>query len=160
MMTRRSLALLLAVLAINLACAQAPQHYAPTQLRDFPRGTLTIQRSEGRDTFQVFIADTPAHQSQGLMWIRDLPADHGMLFPLATPRVMQMWMKNTYIPLDMVFFGPDGRILHIAASATPLSTDIISSGVEVAGVLELRGGEAARRGIGIGDTLLLGARQR
>lgn len=155
MMTRRTLVALLAVLMVDTACAQAPHRYAPTQLRDFPRGTLTIQRSDGRDTFQVFIADTPARQAQGLMWIRDLPADHGMVFPLASPRPMQMWMKNTYIPLDMVFFDGKGHILGMAENATPLSTDTISSGVTVAGVLELRGGEAARRGIRVGDKLTL-----
>ncbi len=154
MMIRRVLTALLATLMLGSACAQTLPGYQPAQLKEFPRSALTIQRAEGRDGFQVFIADTPSRQAQGLMWIRDLPADYGMLFLLQTPRPMQMWMKNTYIPLDMLFFGPDGRILHIAANARPLTTDIIASGVDVAGVLEVRGGEAARRGIKIGDRLL------
>ncbi|MGC4028903.1 MAG: DUF192 domain-containing protein [Steroidobacteraceae bacterium] len=160
MMTRRMLTALLAALALDAACAQVPRDYQPAQLKEFPRSTLTIQRADGRDTFHVFIADTPPRQAQGLMWIRDLPADYGMLFLLDAPRPMQMWMKNTYIRLDMVFFGPDGRILNIAADARPLNTDIIDSGGAVAGVLELRGGEAGRRGIKAGDRLLHPALQR
>jgi uncharacterized membrane protein (UPF0127 family) len=154
MMTRRALTAVLATLLLDAACAQSPRAWQPAQLKEFARSTLTIQRSEGRDSFQIFIADTPARQAQGLMWIRDLPADYGMLFLLEAPRPMQMWMKNTYIPLDMVFFAPDGRILKIAVNAQPLKTDIIASGVTVAGVLELRGGETARRGIKVGDRLL------
>lgn len=143
-----------AMLLLGVACAQAPRAWTPAQLKDFPRSTLTIQRAAGRDTLQVFIADTPARQTQGLMWIRDLPADHGMLFLLDAPRPMQMWMKNTYIPLDMLFFAGDGRILRIVANTTPLSTDIISSESEVAGVLELKGGATRRMGVEVGDRLL------
>lgn len=143
-------------MALLLGLASAPQaaQWSPAQLKDFPRSTLTIQRASGRDTLQVFIADTPARQSQGLMWIRDLPADHGMLFLLDAPRPMQMWMKNTYLPLDMVFFAPDGRIVQIVARTTPLSTDIIASDSAVGGVLEIRGGEAARLGLAVGDRLV------
>lgn len=153
MMTRRLLTTLLATLWLNAACAQAPRDWQPAQLKDFQRSALTIQRAQGRDSFQVFIADTPARQAQGLMWIRDMPADYGMLFLLDAPRPMQMWMKNTYMGLDMVFFGTDGRILKIA-NAQPLKTDIISSDVAVGGVLELRAGETARRDIKVGDRLL------
>ena len=123
----------------------------PAQLRDFPRGRLAIDRAGGRDEFDIWLADTPERSQQGLMFVRELPPDRGMLFPLANERVMSMWMKNTYIPLDMLFIGRDGRIMSIAADTTPLSTAIIDSGAPVYGVLELRGGESRRRGIRVGD---------
>lgn len=142
------------------ACAQAPatRDFQPSQLRDFPRGELTIERSGGRDTFRIWIADNDQRSQQGLMWIRQLPADYGMLFPLDPPREMHMWMKNTYVSLDMLFFDPEGRITHIHRRAVPLSEEIISSGGRVAGVLELLGGEATRRDIKVGDRIVLGSR--
>ena len=88
------------------------------------------------------------------MWVRQLPADHGMLFLLPQTRPMSMWMKNTFIPLDMVFFDTRGRILRIHERAVPQTEDIIDSGVAVAGVLEILGGEARRRGLQVGDRLL------
>jgi uncharacterized membrane protein (UPF0127 family) len=97
------------------------------------------------------MADTPAQQQQGLMWVQQLPADHGMLFVLTAPRPMSMWMKNTYVPLDMLFVDARGRITHIAHKTTPLSEEIISSNGDVAGVVEILAGEAARRGIAVGD---------
>lgn len=149
---RRPAAALIAVLAIGLAasCISATE-FSPAQLKGFPRGTLSIVRKDGSDDFQIWIADTSARQQQGLMFLQELPGDRGMLFPLRDLRVMTMWMKNTYIALDMVFIGDDGRIAAIAANTTPLSTDIVSSGVAVRAVLELKGGETARRGIRPGD---------
>lgn len=150
-----ALAWLYLLLAVSACGAQARADFQPTQLRGFARDTLTIERREGRDTFQVWLARTPTEQQQGLMWIRELPRDHGMLFLLDTPRDMDMWMKNTYVSLDMVFFDTDGRISHIHRNATPLSEDIISSRGTVAGVLELLAGETERRGIRPGDRILL-----
>lgn len=140
------------------ACAQAPGagEFQPAQLRGFPRGTLSIERSDGRDAFRIWIADTPERAQQGLMWIRELPRDYGMVFPLDPPRTMDMWMKNTYVSLDMLFYDGDGRIVRIRHRATPLSEEIISSGAVVAGVLEILGGEAGRRGIDVGDRIVVG----
>lgn len=141
--------------AVTPACAQMPRtDFQPAQLRDFRRDTLIIQRSGGRDQFSIWVAETTAQHEQGLMWIQQLPPDYGMLFLLSDTRPMSMWMKNTYVPLDMVFFDDKGRILHIHEHAVPLSEAIIDSGGEVAGVLEILGGEAHRRGIQIGDRLL------
>ena len=152
------LLLCLAVLGGALpACAQQPTGAAafqPAQLRDFSRSQLSIERRGGRDSFQIWLAETPAQQQQGLMWIRQLPADHGMLFVLDAPRAMTMWMKNTYVPLDMLFVDATGRITHVVHRATPLSEQFISSGGEVAGVLEIAGGEAQRRGIAVGDRIV------
>lgn len=153
----------LALLGIGMlpACAAQPAPAAtptaastPTQLRNFARSQLTIERRGGRDTLQIWLAQTSAEQEQGLMWIQHLPADQGMLFVLGQPRPMTMWMKNTYVSLDMLFVDRQGRITHIAQRAKPLSEDLIESGGEVAGVLEIGAGEAQRRGIAIGDRLI------
>ncbi|MEO6079756.1 MAG: DUF192 domain-containing protein [Steroidobacteraceae bacterium] len=139
------------------ACAaqpSAPAVFQPVQLRDFPRSQLAIERRNGRDSFQIWLAETPAQQEQGLMWIRQLPVDYGMLFLLGGPRPMSMWMKNTYVSLDMLFINGTGRITHIVQRATPLSEAIITSNGEVAGVLEIAGGEVMRRGIAVGDRVM------
>ena len=142
------------------AVAATAGEFQPAQLKGFPRGELTIERAQGRDSFRIWIADTPARHQQGLMWLKELPADHGMLFVLDAPRPFTIWMKNTYVPLDIVFIGTDGRIASIARNARPLSTDLIPSGGDVAGVLEILGGEADRRGIAIGDRLVYRATGR
>jgi len=146
----------LAMLLLTLpAWSQAAKDFQPAQLRDFPRATLDIERSEGRDRLHIWIADTQARQEQGLMWIRQMPPDYGMVFPLDPPRDMSMWMKNTYLSLDMLFYDEAGRITHIQQHATPLSEAIISSSGVVAGVVEMLGGEVARRGIKVGDRVVI-----
>ena len=142
------------------ACAAQPATtssaaaFQPTQLRNFTRSQLAIERQGGRDTLQIWLAQTSEEQQQGLMFIQQLPADYGMLFVLGAARPMSMWMKNTYVSLDMLFVDARGRITHIVERAKPLSEDIISSGGEVAGVLEIAGGEVQRRGIRVGDRLI------
>jgi uncharacterized membrane protein (UPF0127 family) len=152
------MALGLGLLLASVAGAQAPPASAatptPTQLKDFPRDSLVIQRSSGRDLFQIWVATTPAQHEQGLMWVRQLAPDQGMLFLLESPRPMTMWMKNTYVPLDMVFADEAGRIVGIARNTTPLSTALISSPSNVAAVLEILAGESNRRGITVGDRLV------
>lgn len=153
---KQAFAILLAlVLATTTACAQTATEAQPSQLQDFPRGTLQIERTGGRDSFSVWVADTSARQEQGLMWVREMPRDQGMVFPLIPPRVMYMWMKNTYLPLDMLFYDYQGRITHIEENTTPMSEHIIESGGVVAGVVELLGGEVARRGIKRGDRVVV-----
>lgn len=142
-LTRLLAALLLSASAACLSAAE----FAPAQLKGFPRDTLQLEVGSVSTTVQIWLADTPERQQQGLMFLTDLPSGYGMLFPLQAPRVMTMWMKNTYVPLDMVFIGEDGRVLRIAHDTKPLSEDIISSGVAVAAVLELRAGEARRLGL-------------
>jgi hypothetical protein len=151
------MALSLGLLLASVTGAQAPSASVaptPTQLKDFPRDSLVIQRSSGRDLFQIWVATTPAQHEQGLMWVRQLAPDQGMLFLLDSPRPMTMWMKNTYVPLDMVFADEAGRIVGIARNTTPLSTSLISSPTNVAAVLEILGGESNRRGIAVGDRLV------
>ena len=145
---RLALGLLLAGALGSSCLAQS----APIEsLTHFPRTTLDIAANGHHDRFDIWIADTPQRQEQGLMFVRDLPAREGMLFPESSPQVAHFWMKNTYIPLDMVFVGEDGRVAKIIANAHPFSLDVLSSDVPVIAVLEIRGGEAALLGIRVGD---------
>ena len=139
------------LLAGTLASVCLAQSMTIESLTHFPRTTLDIVAHGHHDRFEVWIADTPPRQEQGLMFVRDLPASEGMLFPQDSPQVAHFWMKNTYIPLDMVFVGEDGRIAKIIANARPFSLDVLSSDVPVVAVLEIRGGEAQQLGIGVGD---------
>jgi uncharacterized membrane protein (UPF0127 family) len=101
--------------------------------------------------FQVWIADNPARQEQGLMFVRDLPAGQGMIFPQKKPRKMTMWMKNTYVELDIVFIGEKGAIDKIIEHAKPLDLTTLSSDKDVTAVLELKGGVSADLGLKVGD---------
>jgi uncharacterized membrane protein (UPF0127 family) len=145
------LSLIAVLFVLPAAHAQEPDAAHLLDLGTFPRTTLEIHSGKETHTFNIWLAQTEQQQQQGLMFVRDLPPDRGMLFLSAAPRVFTMWMKNTYIPLDMVFIAPDHRIAKIAANTTPHSLDIISSDVAVAGILELKAGEAARRSLHAGD---------
>jgi hypothetical protein len=123
-------------------------------LSAFPRTSLEIlngKSRKGAHDFDVWIADNPGRQEQGLMFVRDLPASQGMLFPLAKPRKMTMWMKNTYVELDIVFIGEKGAIDKIIEHAKPLDLTTLASDKNVSAVLELKGGEAAALGLKAGD---------
>ncbi len=120
-------------------------------LSHFPRTTLEIAGAGPLHRFQVWVANTPARQQQGLMFVRDLPPDRGMLFPEPAPQVAYFWMENTYIPLDMLFVGENHRIEKIIARATPFSRAVLSSGQPVIAVIELKGGDAEALGIRVGD---------
>jgi uncharacterized membrane protein (UPF0127 family) len=139
-------------LAPSVALAQGGAGEPPLQdLATYPQGELDIRAQSGSHRFRIWIADTASRQRQGLMFVRELPADQGMLFVNEAPRVSYFWMKNTYIPLDMLFIDSRGRIAAIFANTTPHSLDPVGPDVPVKAVLELRGGEAARRGIRPGD---------
>lgn len=103
--------------------------------------------------FTVEIARTTAQQARGLMFRTSLADDKGMVFPFPELRIASFWMKNTVIPLDIIFVREDGTIENIAANTTPYSTDPVVSTAPVAAVLELRGGLAAQLGIKPGDTV-------
>ncbi len=139
------------VLAGTLAAVCLAQSAPIESLTHFPRTTLDIVAQGHQDRFKVWIADTTVRQEQGLMFVRNLPPGEGMLFPQAGPQVAHFWMKNTFIPLDMVFVGENGRIAKIIAKAKPFSLAVLSSDVPVIAVLEIRGGEAKRLGIAVGD---------
>lgn len=153
LLLRRS-ASLIALLALLLAAACQAQEIDEAHLLDldsFPKAKLDIHSGKETHHFDIWIAESPRQQQQGLMFVRDLPAARGMLFVAKEPRVFDMWMRNTYIALDMVFIGADGRISTIAENTTPHSLAIVSSKVPVGAILELKGGEAARRALHAGD---------
>ncbi len=112
---------------------------------------LTIVTGSGPHEFQVEVMRTDQERERGLMERRFLPADRGMLFDFRNEQPVAMWMKNTYIPLDMVFIRRDGTVLRVAERAEPLSERTIESGGPVLGVLELNGGAAALIGLQPGD---------
>lgn len=103
--------------------------------------------------YEVEIAATPSARARGLMFRRELSSRAGMLFDFGRDEVASMWMKNTLIPLDMVFADRDGVVRRIVRNARPRSLDAISSRVPVRAVLELNGGEADRTGLAAGDRL-------
>lgn len=113
--------------------------------------SLEIATSTGRHAFQVEIADNDASRERGLMDRRYMAADHGMLFEFDRDAPQSFWMKNTYIPLDMIFIAPSGAVTRIVANAEPLSERVIPSGGPCAAVLELNGGTAASIGLKVGD---------
>ncbi len=112
---------------------------------------LTVQSGDTSHNFRVEVAQSRIEQAQGLMYRAEMADDEGMLFPLAEPREASFWMRNTVIPLDIVFIGPDRRILNIEANAVPYSLDHRRSKGEAAAVLELNGGLAEELGIEPGD---------
>jgi hypothetical protein len=112
---------------------------------------LSFVTRSGVHAFSVEVMRTPAAHAKGLMSRRYMPDDRGMLFDFGRNDVVNMWMKNTYIPLDMVFVGPDGKVVTIAADTEPMSERTISSGAPVTGVIELNAGAAAKMGLAVGD---------
>lgn len=163
MMTRsnrlRPLAVLLA--AACLACSpQGAAETAPTAAATSPARhpvsglevvPLTVTSGAKRHAFKVEVADTPQAQARGLMFRTELGPNEGMVFPYAAPQMLSFWMKNTPLPLDIIFVGADGRIVNIAAMTTPYSLDSVASTGPATAVLEIPGGRAAQLGIAPGD---------
>jgi uncharacterized membrane protein (UPF0127 family) len=116
--------------------------------------TLTILTRSGPVAFTVELAITPDEHARGLMFRKSLPERHGMLFDFGAEQEVAFWMRNTLIPLDMLFIGGDGTIRHLHENATPLSEEPIPSRYPVRAVLELAGGSARRFGIAIGDRVV------
>ncbi len=148
----------LRVLALILGLALfggLPPASAQVRIETFERAELTIETAGGqRHRFEVELALSRAQHTQGLMYRRDLAADAGMLFLYERAGMHSMWMRNTLIPLDMLFIARDGRIVHIAQRTVPGSLDTISSEGPVKAVLEVNGGTAARLGLQPGDRVL------
>jgi len=133
---------LLATLALSLFAASA-------DAANLER--LEIVTRSGVHVFDVELATTSEERSKGLMFRRELPAGQGMLFDFNGEGPVSMWMKNTYVSLDMIFIRADGRIARIAENTEPLSERTISSGAPVKAVLEVVAGTAKRLGIAPGD---------
>ena len=126
-------------------------HAAAQDAASGPTEPLSIVGREGRHVFTVEVMRTDAERSRGLMYRRTMAPDHGMLFDFEASAPVAMWMKNTYLPLDMLFIRADGTIAKIAADTEPLSTKVIPSNEAVLSVLELNAGTAARLRIHAGD---------
>jgi len=120
----------------------------------FRTETLSIETAHGAYPFRVEMAESMSQRAHGLMFRRELAPDHGMLFLYPREETIMMWMKNTYIPLDMLFIGRDGRITRIVAETKPMSTDVIASGPPAKAVLELAARTASRLGIKEGDRVV------
>lgn len=114
---------------------------------------LVIQTKDKTYVYQTDIADTPYKQQLGLMFQRELPDNYGMTFLFARPLVLKMWMKNTYLSLDMIFFNENGVITHIYKNAEPFSEKLISSQVPAKGVIEVIAGTVDEKNIQIGDKI-------
>jgi uncharacterized protein len=115
---------------------------------------IEIVTSAGRKSLHVEIADTPGEHAVGLMYRTALADDRGMLFLHSEARELTMWMRNTYIPLDMVFVRSDGTVHRIEAKTEPFSEEVIASKGDVTAVLELAGGAAERLGLKPGDRIV------
>ena len=136
-------------LAVALVAAFAA--IAGNGVRAASFGTLEIATKSGVHIFSVEMATTEEEKQKGLMYRKELADGKGMLFDFSPEQQISMWMKNTYISLDMIFIRADGRVLRIAENTEPESTRIISSGGLARGVLELPAGSAQKYGIAPGD---------
>lgn len=150
---RRFLALLPLVVA-GMACAATPSPH--DWLQRLQQSEVVIESGEQRHRFRAWVADTPAVRARGLMFVEELAADQGMLFLFDLPQFASFWMQNTYVPLDLLFVAPDGRIVNIIENATPLSRAPLESIAPVKAVLEVVGGTASRLGIRPGDKINVG----
>lgn len=142
------------VIASGCQASEPPAVVADTPApspADVPLEPLTIETARGPVAFKVEIADTDAERQRGLMFRTTLPPDRGMLFDFGSAAPRAFWMKNTYIPLDILYIDADGRVIWIAAMTEPFSEEPIPSHGKALGVLEIAGGRAAELGIDIGD---------
>ena len=138
---------LLAFLLLALFFASPGLHAQELERKD-----LTVWMANGQShRFVVEVAATPEQQEKGLMFRQSMAEDDGMIFLNKIDRPSTFWMKNTLIPLDMLFVDRTGKIVHIKANAKPLSEDLIPSGGSVRAIIEINGGVAARLGIKAGD---------
>ena len=135
----------MAAALIGFAAAPAPA------ARSAELNTLEIVSKSGVHVFSVELVQTDEERTRGLMFRKELPQGRGMLFDFQVEQDTAFWMKNTLIPLDMIFIRADGRIRRIAENTTPLSEKLVPSGGPVRGVLEVIGGTARKLGIEPGD---------
>ncbi|WP_240309378.1 MULTISPECIES: DUF192 domain-containing protein [Sphingomonas] len=143
------------MLPLPLMAAACQPNASQQSLEKAPSGLeqkiLTIRTANGQQhRFTVEVARSEAEQEQGLMNRQSLAPDHGMIFPYSPAQPVSFWMKNTFIPLDMVFVRPDGSIGKIE-TAVPLNLEPVESMEPIATVLEIPGGRAAELGIKVGD---------
>ena len=145
------------IFGLALALSGPPALISPAQAQGAaqPQPTTTepleIVTASGRHVFAVEVMRTDEERARGLMFRRFMPADRGMLFDFKIEQPVLMWMKNTYIPLDMIFIARNGTVTHVAANTEPMSERTISSGPPAYAVLEVNAGVAAKIGLKPGD---------
>jgi uncharacterized membrane protein (UPF0127 family) len=142
-----AIAVTLAACTSQAATVHTPLGQPQTGLQRVP---LTITSANGVHHFNVEVAQTEQQQSKGLMFVRRLAPNHGMIFPFTPPQEVSFWMENTLIPLDIVFIRDDHTIARIT-HAKPLDETLLPSGEPIVAVLEIRGGRAEQLGIAPGD---------
>jgi uncharacterized membrane protein (UPF0127 family) len=134
--------------AVTPSSAAEPARHPVSGLPVIP---LTVTHAGKPHAFRVELAQTGEEQAKGLMFRTEMGADEGMIFPMDPPRDASFWMKNTVISLDIIFIGPDRRILNIAAGTVPYSEAPVRSEGATSAVLELNAGRAAQLGLAPGD---------
>lgn len=121
------------------------------QLRDYPTGALTLKQTNQPDlALKVYLATTPKALEKGLMFVRQLPAMHGMWFDFGQEQQVAMWMKNTYLSLDMLFFNEQKQLVHITERTTPQSLRVLPAPMPVRYVLEVNAGFVATHDLAVG----------
>lgn len=147
-------ALACVALTLAVACtADEPVYEVPPHLAGLPMSEVAVETASGTHHFRVWIAADPVSRANGLMLVREIPPDHGMLFLFEQTQYTTFWMRDTVLPLDLVFIGADGRVVNIAYGARPLTEDPIPSAAPVIAVLEILAGTAARIGLAVGDRI-------
>jgi uncharacterized protein len=141
--------LALALLWLNLPTVRPLPAWAAAGVEE-----LVIITGKGRTPLEVEVAETDAERSKGLMFRSSMPQNHGMLFDFGAPRPVAMWMKNTKIPLDMIFADAQGRVIAIREDTVPFSTETIEVDDPVKAVLEVNAGTAKRLGLKVGNRLV------
>jgi hypothetical protein len=150
---RIAAAVLLGLAAVTPAGAQDRDALLP--LSAFPRERIAVEtRSARRHVFEAWRAETDRMLAQGLMFVKSLRPDQAMIFVYQPPQHVAMWMKNTLIPLDMLFVDEFGCVVRVQRDARPGSLDTIQSGEPVELVVELAGGTAKALGLAVGDRVV------
>jgi uncharacterized membrane protein (UPF0127 family) len=152
----KRLVLLLCVWIVFAAVPCAAGEKAPT----FDHAEVVIEKVGGeKAVYVVAIARTPEQLRYGLMFRKYISPREGMLFVFPQPQVAKFWMKNTLVPLDILFIGTDNTIVKVISDAKPMDETILSSDVPVAAALEIKGGEAEKQGLWKGDPVMLRTKQ-
>jgi hypothetical protein len=144
--SRFAIAAFLALVLVVLLIPAANRAAEPARIEP-----VVVETAQGRFTFSAEIADTPELRQRGLMFRHNVPEERAMLFDWGRVAPVSMWMRNTYVSLDMIFIAADGRVAKVAEATEPLSETTISSGEPVAAVLEVVAGTAERIGLKPGD---------
>jgi uncharacterized membrane protein (UPF0127 family) len=149
--SRRAFLAAFSLTLVTLGAVRAVGDAPPESLDRYPIGRTVVKGKHPDRTFRVWIADNDARREQGLMYVKSLDSAQGMIFLFDQPDILTFWMKNTFIPLDLLYIGADGRVVRIAENAKPFSLDAIPSGRLAVAVLEINGGLSRALGLAEGD---------